>query len=122
VAGQGRLDVIRDLADPLPSLVIGEVLGIPSGERERFKRLVENQAFKSVTTRITPADYRRPRDSFMEVDRLFRALIDERRRAPRQDLLSLLLARPRGATASARTSWWPASSSCSWPATTPRPT
>src|SRR5262249_39319904 len=68
--------------------------GVPAGERERFKRLVENehQAFKSVTTRITPEDYQRARDSVLEVDRLFRALVAERRRAPRHDLLSLLLA------------------------------
>jgi cytochrome P450 len=94
VAGQGRMDVIRDLADPLPSLVIGEVLGISSDERAHFKRLVENehQAFKSVTTRITPEDYRLAPDSVMEVDRQFRVLLAERRRLPRNDLLSLLLA------------------------------
>jgi cytochrome P450 len=98
VAGPGRMDVIRDLADPLPSLVIGEILGIPPDERERFKRLVENehQAFKSVSARITPKDYRLARDSVMEVDRLFRALVAERRRAPGHDLLSLLLAASEG--------------------------
>ncbi|WP_173380716.1 cytochrome P450, partial [Nitrolancea hollandica] len=37
VAGTGRMDVIRDLAYPLPVIVIAEMLGIPVEDRERFK-------------------------------------------------------------------------------------
>lgn len=33
----GEMDVLRDLAYPLPATVIMEMLGIPPGDRERFK-------------------------------------------------------------------------------------
>jgi cytochrome P450 len=36
-AERGRLDVIHDLAFPLPALVIAEMLGVPAEDRERFK-------------------------------------------------------------------------------------
>jgi cytochrome P450 len=36
-AERGCLDVIHDLAFPLPALVIAEMLGVPTQDRERFK-------------------------------------------------------------------------------------
>ena len=38
VLHQGRMDVIHDLAYPLPVIVIAELLGIPSADRARFKQ------------------------------------------------------------------------------------
>src|SRR5262245_61953237 len=38
VVPTGRMDVIRDLSYPLPVQVIARMLGIPSKDRERFKR------------------------------------------------------------------------------------
>ena len=37
VIGQGQMDVIRDLAFPLPVQVICELLGIPQSSRDRFE-------------------------------------------------------------------------------------
>ena len=34
---KGPLDIIRDLANPLPATVIAEMLGVPPEDRERFK-------------------------------------------------------------------------------------
>ena len=34
----GRLDIIGDLAYPLPAIVIAEMLGVPPQDREDFKR------------------------------------------------------------------------------------
>ena len=33
-----EMDVVRDLAYPLPVMVIAELLGLPQGDRERFKK------------------------------------------------------------------------------------
>jgi cytochrome P450 len=38
VAPSGRMDVIQDLAFPLPVTVIAELLGVPHAERDQFKR------------------------------------------------------------------------------------
>lgn len=38
VAGNGRMDVIRDYALPLPSTIIAEMLGVPPSDRDRFLR------------------------------------------------------------------------------------
>src|SRR5262249_38225792 len=37
VQPRGRMDVIRDLAEPLPVLVIAAMLGVPPEDRARFK-------------------------------------------------------------------------------------
>src|SRR5205823_9528698 len=37
-AGGGTLDVIGDLAYPLPATIIGELLGVPVHDLEQFKR------------------------------------------------------------------------------------
>ena len=36
--GRGEFDLVADYAAPLPMMVIAEMLGIPSSEREKFKR------------------------------------------------------------------------------------
>ncbi len=37
VAPRGRMDVIRDLAEPLPAIVTAEMLGVPVADRDRLK-------------------------------------------------------------------------------------
>jgi cytochrome P450 len=36
VEGRGRMDVIADLADPLPAIVTAEMLGLPVSDREQL--------------------------------------------------------------------------------------
>src|SRR5947209_15303896 len=38
VATSGRMDVIDDLAYPLPVIIIAEIMGIPAEDRETFRR------------------------------------------------------------------------------------
>ena len=84
---RGEMDLIDDYAFPIPVTVIAELLGVPAEDREKF-RTWSNAAvsgdfsFESAE-RIAPhmaafADY-------------LRELFDERRRSPRNDLISGLL-------------------------------
>ncbi|HEU4784901.1 MAG TPA: cytochrome P450 [Ktedonobacterales bacterium] len=85
VAAAGRMDFVADLADPLPVIVIAEMLGIPSSERVQFKRW--SDAIVSTTdTGLTFMDAQR------EMAVFFSSLIAERTAEPRDDLISHLIA------------------------------
>ena len=87
----GRMDVIRDLATPLPVIVIAELLGIAAVDRERFKHWSDDIAVVldgSVRTAGLPA----AAASCAELSEYLRGEIAARRRAPREDLLSRLIA------------------------------
>jgi len=93
VAGRGQLDVVADLARPLPSAVIAELFGIPAVDRKAF------QAWSADAGRFfgapvgDPAEAaRKANTAAVELERYFRHLLHERRRAPGTDLVSLLLA------------------------------
>jgi cytochrome P450 len=89
VAAAGRMDFIADLADPLPVIVIAEMLGIPASERVQFKRWSD----AIVSTAIAPGDGGL---TFMgaqrEMAQFFSHLIAERTAEPRDDLISHLIA------------------------------
>ncbi len=91
VAHRGEMDVVRDLAQPLPTIVIAELLGVPSSEHERFRAwsdaLVELLDPLSGRDGIEP-----PRRATAALAAYFRALLAERRRAPRDDLLTAMIA------------------------------
>ena len=94
VAARGSMDLVEEFAYPLPVRVICEMLGVPVKDHERFKAWGLDIARgldaimlppdsevgqRSVSGRRALADY-------------FRGLIAERRAAPRDDMLSALIA------------------------------
>ncbi len=91
VERDGRMDVIRDLATPLPVIVIAELLGIPALDRERFKHWSDEIAVVmdgSIRTAGLPAAAR----SAGELAAYLGTQVAARRSAPREDLLSRLIA------------------------------
>lgn len=91
-AGNGRsLDVVSDLAIPLPMIVIAEMLGVPVSERERFKAWSSDIAGTLGAVFQPPEVIERAQRSSIELADYFRAQIDLRRRQRREDLLSALL-------------------------------
>ena len=90
VEPQGRMDVVRDLAHRLPATVILELLGVPVEDRARFRGWTERMiqlanvtTLESVQTGMAGMD---------EACRWVRELLLERRREPRDDLMSGLAA------------------------------
>jgi hypothetical protein len=84
------MDAIRDLATPLPVVVIAELLGVPAIDRGRFKAWSDRIAVVldgSVRTAGLPA----AAAACTELAEYLRGELALRRRAPREDLLSRLL-------------------------------
>jgi len=92
VRDSGRMDLIRDLAYPLPVIVIAEMLGIPPQERDQFKRWSDEIAATLGGPFTPPEVLERARKSANELADYFRGVIAERRREPAEDLISGLIA------------------------------
>lgn len=92
VRDQGRMDVIRDYAYPLPVTVIAEMLGVPAEDRERLKSWSDELALFIGGALATPDKYERAGRSLLEMSQHFRRLVAARRAGPQNDLMSLLIA------------------------------
>lgn len=87
-----RIDIVRDLAVPLPVIVIAETLGVPPADRERFKAWSSDVA-NTLGGPLQAEDLlRRAQQSSLELADYFRGQIELRRSEPRDDLLSALIA------------------------------
>jgi hypothetical protein len=93
VQDQGEMDLIERLAYPLPVIVIAELLGVPPEQRETFKRWSDDIVATLGAGGLPQADVaERAWRSSMEMAEYFASMIEERRRAPKDDLLSGLVA------------------------------
>lgn len=87
----GRLDVIGDFAFQLPVTVICELLGVPAEDRDLFRRLTNDMA-AVLDLDATPDQYGRAAGAALTFAAYLVPLFEERRRAPRDDLISSLVA------------------------------
>jgi cytochrome P450 len=90
VAPSGTMDVVRDLATPLPVIVIAEILGVDATRRDDFKRW-SNAIVGGFNDPSPEGQQARQRDREEFFD-YFQARIDERRAHPVGDMLSTLVA------------------------------
>ena len=88
---RGTFDVMADLAEPLPVMVICDLLGVPVEDQDQFKpwstaiaRMLDPDVDESMLNEAIPA--------VLGFVNYFNALIEERRTTPRDDLLSALIA------------------------------
>jgi cytochrome P450 PksS len=84
---RGRMELIRDFALPLPSIVIAELLGIPAKDRHRFHRW----STALLTTPGTTWGLLRLLPSVTAFLRYLRKLIEARRTSPTDDLAGALV-------------------------------
>lgn len=85
MAAKGDVDVMAELAFPLPVAVIGEVLGVPPDETEQFRDLTE-------AGNVGAIDQAMRADAKLET--YFLDLIARRRARPSEDLLGSLVGGP----------------------------
>jgi len=94
-ARNGEFEVMADLANPLPVMVIAEILGIPSADYEKFKHWSDAVIESDNTPPGAPLpDY--VKDAFAQLRGYFVEVIEARRRAPGDDLISVLVAAHEG--------------------------
>lgn len=94
---RGRTDVVTDLAKPLPNRLIAMMLGIPAPDHARFLEWSDaavEGAFAPLTLRGLALTIRSGRAT-MAMHRNLDPLITQRRRAPGDDLISMM-AGPEG--------------------------
>jgi cytochrome P450 len=89
--GSGEVDVMSALAFPLPVTVIGELLGVPVEDRPQFQHLIR-AVTKTLELVFSDEELAAGVEAFTAVREYFVALVAERRKAPRSDLLSELIA------------------------------
>ena len=93
VAGAAGMDVIEDLAYPLPVTVISELLGVPAGDADTVRGWSRDvaRALDAIALPVGPDVIERGRHATGEMAGYFRGLVAERRRRPGPDLLSGLV-------------------------------
>lgn len=90
VRDAGSMDIIADLAYPLPVIVISEMLGVPVADRGRLKGWSHRLA-EALDTGVTE-DLARGVPVTVELTAYFRELAAEKRAHPQDDLISSLIA------------------------------
>lgn len=90
---KGRLDVIADIAFPLPARVIARLLGLESDDLDQLKRWSDDFStiFGTDPSAVSAEQYQRALQSTHELTEFFRAEFERRRATPGDDLLSLLV-------------------------------
>ncbi len=87
---KGSFDVLADLADPLPTVVLSEIFGVPAEDYPRFKnwsdRITESV---HIMPGVPQPDY--IREAFVELRAYLSDLIERKRSKPVADLLSELV-------------------------------
>ncbi|HEU5299795.1 MAG TPA: cytochrome P450 [bacterium] len=89
-ASRGEMDLLRDFAEPIPVTVIAELLGVPEADRDRL-RPWSAKIVKLYELGYTEAQAREANQAVLEFSGYVRHLAEQRRRAPRDDLISALV-------------------------------
>jgi len=92
-AARGTLEVIAELAYPLPVIIISEMLGVPAEDHEQFSAWSQELARALDPDFSLPPEVLERRQRAVEEFRAyFERLIAKRRSEPRDDLVSALIA------------------------------
>lgn len=89
---RGRVDFVDAFAVPLPVTIIAEILGVDPKDRDDFKRW----SSAVVTETRTAEEEAQQEPAMNEFFEYFEYAIAERRKRPREDLLSVLVAASEG--------------------------
>lgn len=90
VQSSGRMDVIEQLAYPLPILVVMEMLGLPASERAQFKQWSDEFTATLGVVRHSPEIFAKAQEGLAAITDYICARHEQLHRQPQDDLLSAL--------------------------------
>jgi cytochrome P450 len=87
------MDLIQDLAYPLPVMIIAELLGIPNEDHHKFKKWADQIISLSININRNPPEEVSQNNYKLkqEMNSYFSSIIDMKRRDPKNDLISRLI-------------------------------
>jgi hypothetical protein len=91
VEGRGEIDVIADLALPLPSTIICEMMGVPVADRSLFTRWTAKATWILAAQLLPSAALAEAEEAALRLAEYFEPLIEERRHHPTDDILGELV-------------------------------
>ncbi len=86
--GKTTMEIVNDLATPLPVTVIAELLGIPAEDRDRFKLWSDAIVHGAHSRAVQSATKALSADWYPQMVGYFLGMIEQRRQQPRDDLIS----------------------------------
>ena len=90
VDGQNEFDLMSNLASLLPTVVIAEMIGVPTKDRQQFKEW-SDQFARVLEPNLTEDELGRVFDTAQLFDGYFRDIVADHRENPRDDLVSRLI-------------------------------
>lgn len=91
---KGQIRMVHDLATPLPVIVIAELIGVPTSDRDKFKEWsdVQVKGARDDSDEAFQELMAEKAKNHEELSNYFTAIMEQRRIQPEDDLISLLLA------------------------------
>lgn len=89
-----QIQMVHDLATPLPVIVIAELIGVPTSDRDKFKEWsdVQVKGARNDSDEAFQELMAEKAKNHEELSTYFTAIMEQRRVQPEDDLISLLLA------------------------------
>jgi cytochrome P450 len=91
LAGQSDFDLIRSFSYPLPAIVIAEMLGVPTEDRDKFKAWSDDLMLLLFAALEVPDRHERGQVALQELTGYFADLAALREKEPRDDLITQLV-------------------------------
>jgi pimeloyl-[acyl-carrier protein] synthase len=86
-----ELELMRDFAEPLPAIVIAELLGVPARDHRQFKQWSSELVAGGPARAFEPGAQERTAALFGRLREYVRGIVAERRKAPGEDMISGLI-------------------------------
>ncbi|MFZ0301692.1 MAG: cytochrome P450 [Terracidiphilus sp.] len=91
VESRGQMDVIRDLAYPLPFSVLGVIMGLPGDRQEEIKHWADEILLFQGVNRPTVELLERSQAALLAMRSYLKELVDDKRQNPAGDVISQMV-------------------------------